>query len=283
MPFLESILSGFYYTLLWCIGFGLLFTLLARIVPCNLGMSLWQDRRAMVADAFYWFIMPIFIKLVRIILMGVVAALIFGATDQEAIAQFLEHGHGPISQLPLWVQVIGYLFISDFLLYWAHRWFHTRALWPYHAIHHSPKVLDWFSSHRFHPLNTIGAFVLVDTLLLAIGFAPAALVLLAPFNVVMAAYVHANLNITHGPFKYVLASPVFHRWHHTSVAEGGMKNFAPTFPLIDAVFGTFYMPEGKKPEYYGEEDFPQDIWGQLTYPFEQRKGKKPIATATDLH
>src|SRR6266496_3169134 len=59
----------------------------------------------------------------------------------------------------------------------------------------------------------------------------------APFNIFHSAFVHANLNWTLGPFKYVLATPVFHRWHHTSQEEGGNTNFAGTFPVWDILFG----------------------------------------------
>src|SRR5665811_678375 len=61
------------------------------------------------------------------------------------------------------------------------------------------------------------------------------------------AFVPANLNWALGPFKYVLATPIFHRWHHTSLEEGGNTNFAGTFPIWDILFGTFRMPENRLP------------------------------------
>jgi sterol desaturase/sphingolipid hydroxylase (fatty acid hydroxylase superfamily) len=85
------------------------------------------------------------------------------------------------------------------------------------------------------------------------------------------AFVHANLNWTFGPFKYVIATPVFHRWHHTAVSEGGNTNFAGTFPLWDLLFGTFRMPEGQLPEKYGVDDevIPASFGRQLVHPFVQ--------------
>ncbi len=125
------------------------------------------------------------------------------------------------------------------------------------------------STQRFHPLNQWFAFTLVDTAMLLIGFAPEAFAALALFNITFSAFVHANLNWTLGPLKYVIATPVFHRWHHTSVEEGGSKNFAPTFPILDVMFGTFYMPKGKLPENYGVSDpeFPEGFIDQMFYPF----------------
>jgi sterol desaturase/sphingolipid hydroxylase (fatty acid hydroxylase superfamily) len=109
--------------------------------------------------------------------------------------------------------------------------------------------------------------------LLLAGIAPAVLGLLTPFNVMMSAFVHANLNWTLGPFRYVLASPVFHRWHHTAAERGGSKNFAGTFPIWDLLFGTFYMPATELPDAYGigEPDFPSTLGGQLLYPFRERR------------
>ena len=48
-----------------------------------------------------------------------------------------------------------------------------------------------------------------------------------------------------GVLALVLASPAFHRRHHTTQAEGLDKNFAGLFPLFDLAFGTLY------PEYTG--------------------------------
>jgi sterol desaturase/sphingolipid hydroxylase (fatty acid hydroxylase superfamily) len=117
--------------------------------------------------------------------------------------------------------------------------------------------------------------VLADAVLLLLGIAPEVLIYLAPFNVAMSAFVHANLDWTLGPFRYVIAGPVFHRWHHTDPARGGDKNFAPTFPAIDLIFGTFYMPKGELPDRYGVDDeaFPDGFAAQLLYPF--RKQQEP--------
>ena len=93
---------------------------------------------------------------------------------------------------------------------------------------------------------------------------------LGPFNIFHSAFVHANLNWTLGPFRYVIATPVFHRWHHTTQAEGRNTNFAGTFPVLDILFGTFRLPEGRLPGQYGVDDqstFPREITGQLAYPF----------------
>lgn len=270
MPsFLTQLLDMWATITGWMLIFVFAFAALSYVMPCNPGMHWWKDKRAAFTDLVYWLILPMFIRVCRTMMLFAGVALLFGASDGEALRAFFKEGYGPLKELPIWLQGILILLISDLMLYWIHRGFHTRRPWKFHAVHHSPKQLDWLSTQRFHPVNSLLAFGLVDTIMLLMGFAPEALVWLGPFNIAFSAFVHANLNWTFGPFKYVLASPVFHRWHHTGVKHGGMKNFAPTFPFLDVAFGTFYMPKGKRPESYGihDDDFPEDFWGQFLYPF----------------
>ena len=142
-------------------------------------------------------------------------------------------------------------------------------MWKYHAIHHAPVIVDWLSSVRFHPVNFICYATFTGVCMALLGFSPQAFAVLVPFNILYSTMVHANLNWTFGPLRYVFASPVFHRWHHSGVKEGGNKNFAPTFPFLDVMFGTFYMPQGRQPKRFGIEanPVPDNFVGQMVYPF----------------
>jgi sterol desaturase/sphingolipid hydroxylase (fatty acid hydroxylase superfamily) len=157
------------------------------------------------------------------------------------------------------------------MMYGIHRAFHRPPMWKYHAVHHSSQELDWISAARFHPVNIMLGSVATDVMLLLAGISPNVLVFLGPFTIGHSAFVHANLNWTLGPLRYVIAGPVFHRWHHTAAELGGEKNFASTFPVIDLLFGTFYMPKGSLPRHYGVADrsFPAGFAGQMLYPFKQ--------------
>jgi hypothetical protein len=120
-------------------------------------------------------------------------------------------------------------------------------------------------------VNLLIGTITVDVILLMAGISPNIMLWVGPFTTFHSAFVHANLNWTLGPFKYVIATPVFHRWHHTAVEEGGDTNFAGTFPLWDILFGTFRMPDNVLPEAYGADDkaIPSELPGQLAYPFRQ--------------
>jgi len=259
------------------IALALVFTVLAHFWACNPGKPWWL-KRELVTDLCYWFFVPLFARVFRIGLLVVAAGFFFKLHDADEVAAFFEDGHGPLSALLLPVQAILALVAADFMLYWLHRMFHGGGFWKYHAIHHSSEDLDWISAARFHPVNLVLGTIGVDVVLLLAGISPNAMVWLAPFNIFHSAFVHANLNWTLGPFRYVIATPVFHRWHHTSPEEGGNTNFAGTFPIWDLLFGTFRMPEGRLPDNYGVDDqatFPNEIAGQLAYPFRRQASTPP--------
>jgi sterol desaturase/sphingolipid hydroxylase (fatty acid hydroxylase superfamily) len=109
----------------------------------------------------------------------------------------------------------------------------------------------------------------VDIAALLSGISPEVFIVLGPFTTIASLFVHANLDWTLGPLKYVVVSPVFHRWHHASAVHG--KNFASTFSLWDWMFGTFHMPEGALPGDYGidDEGMPEGLMPQLVYPLTQ--------------
>jgi sterol desaturase/sphingolipid hydroxylase (fatty acid hydroxylase superfamily) len=251
------------------LALALLFSALSHFWACNPGRPWWR-KRELVTDLSYWFLVPLFARVFRIALAVLGAALIFRIDDADALTAFYDDGHGPLAALPLWLQAVLALVLADFMMYWLHRMFHRSGFWKYHAIHHSSEDVDWISAARFHPVNLLLGTIGIDVALLLSGISPVALVWLGPFNIFHSAFVHANLNWTLGPFRYVLATPMFHRWHHTSREEGGDTNFAGTFPLWDILFGTFRMPAGRLPDNYGIEDqasFPRELAGQLVHPF----------------
>jgi sterol desaturase/sphingolipid hydroxylase (fatty acid hydroxylase superfamily) len=122
---------------------------------------------------------------------------------------------------------------------------HGRALWRVHAVHHSSERLDWLSSVRLHPLNDVG------------------------MRLAQALPLFLNVRWDFGPLRRVIASPVFHQWHHTTEAEGLDTNFAGLFPFWDALFGTLYLPRDRTPQTFGlrDEQVPGGLLGQLAYPF----------------
>jgi sterol desaturase/sphingolipid hydroxylase (fatty acid hydroxylase superfamily) len=247
---------------------AIVFSVLSHYWACNPGEPWWR-KRGIGTDLVYWFFVPVFARVLRIGFLVLGAGVVFKIHDADELIAFYDNGHGPLAQLPLWLQGILFLVLSDFMLYWSHRLFHGGGFWKYHAVHHSSEELDWISAARFHPVNLVLGTIAADVILLMAGISPNVMIWVGPLTTFHSAFVHANLNWTLGPLKYVLATPVFHRWHHTPLDDGGGTNFAGSFPIWDLLFGTFRMPEGRLPEIYGkdEAEMPPEVVGQLAFPF----------------
>jgi sterol desaturase/sphingolipid hydroxylase (fatty acid hydroxylase superfamily) len=236
-------------------------------------------RRGWVTDIVYWFTTILLTKpLVRLMLILPVGILILsGITSVDVMKLGQYSGYGPLSRQPIWLQVIQIYLIVDFFSYWTHRLFHNGRWWPFHAVHHSSEDLDWLGSLRVHPVNDLINKLAQVTPVLLMGYNPAVTLSTAPILTFYAIFLHANVNWDFGPLRSVIATPVFHRWHHSKDREAWDKNFAGLFPLWDILFGTYYMPKGRYPENFGIcEPMPKGYLGQLWEPFawNLRRGKK---------
>ncbi|MBZ9846804.1 sterol desaturase family protein [Mesorhizobium sp. CA14] len=173
-----------------------------------------------------------------------------------------------VSSQPISLQLIEIILIADFGLYWAHRAFHAIPfLWRFHAIHHSIEELDWLAGSRVHPVDQIltKSASLVPVFLL--GFSNDAITIFAAISYGHALLLHANVKMNVGPFRWLIASPQFHHWHHANQRAAYDKNFAAQISLIDMLFGTMYLPGDVVPERYGVDDtIPPTYVEQLVYP-----------------
>ena len=255
------------------VGYTLVFALLTKVWPNDKKQPLFA-RQGLLTDVYYYFGTVFIYSLLAALLIETsrrwLGKLTGQAPDNAVMFAWL-------ATWPMWLQVGVMWLLSDFLQYWLHRWFHGPTMWRYHAIHHSATQLDWLTSFRFHPVNYILYATSVTVLFSLIGFAPAAAILKGPLDTAQSLLSHANLNWTFGPLRWLVAIPVFHRWHHTKTDVAQNKNFAATFPFFDLLFGTYYMPEGVQPADYGvDEPVPEDLGGQLLYPFQAHEDSLPV-------
>ena len=94
--------------------------------------------------------------------------------------------------------------VSDFGVYWVHRWHHRLpVLWPFHAVHHSAEVLTPITVYRKHPvydvLSTLGKSALIGLLLGSVLAVVAGNVdiAIAGANAVYVAFNAAGSNLRH--------------------------------------------------------------------------------------
>ena len=174
-----------------------------------------------------------------------------------------------IAALPLGVQLVGAILISDLCIYWAHRLSHSvPLLWRFHRVHHTAPRLDWLAAYREHPLDNVYTRLVENLPLLVLG---TPLHLLAGFMIfrgLWAVYIHSNVAWTPGRLAVLVGSSRLHHWHHEPEV-GGRVNFTNLSPLMDKLFGTYHDP-GRMPERYGlaaEDDVPHGYVRQLADPF----------------
>jgi sterol desaturase/sphingolipid hydroxylase (fatty acid hydroxylase superfamily) len=230
-------------------------------------------RKGVWLDTFYWFFTPMAIQILDIAAMAALFLPIYVLLGRSLAIDDILKGYGPLAQLPLWEQGIIAIVVGDFVGYWVHRLNHSRQLWDYHAIHHSSEIMDWLTAVRLHPVNDMIAKVGQASPVLLLGLSPVSVEIYVVWLSAYVAFIHANISWTYGPFRYWLASPAFHRWHHTREKEGHGKNFASLFPIFDLMFGTFYMPKGQQPRNFGldGDSMPLSFKAQMLYPFRNRR------------
>lgn len=134
------------------------------------------------------------------------------------------------------------LICHDFCDYWNHRFMHLRWVFPVHAVHHSDTHVNGLTTFRVHGLETVvmqASYILLTSWMNVPDLPAVGLWFLVTLH---NCYVHLDLDWTHGPFRHVLASPRFHRWHHADVEIAYGKNLANISPIWDVMFGTYIDP-----------------------------------------
>jgi sterol desaturase/sphingolipid hydroxylase (fatty acid hydroxylase superfamily) len=248
------------------IGF-VLFSLMERLFKLSRAKKSWSATLLDVKYALLSMLYPPFIYFIIAMVFGFLSLRLNAAAPAAGISPFY-----------FGAELLAVLFARDCLIYLRHRIFHLRPVWAFHSVHHSSEEVDWISAVRFHPVENIIESIGEIALFLGCGLLGVHPAVLSAAGITIGFYnlfIHANLRWTFGPLRYVLVSPVFHRWHHSDTREAADKNFAAMFSCIDLLFGTFYMPKDLVPETLGlsaqEKPFyPRTFAEQLRHPFRRR-------------
>lgn len=233
-------------------------------------------RRGFALDLMYWFATPLLTRCITAaVLVGIFLLVAVCIGFERVPRDLLTGGFGPLARQPAWLQAIEILVLADFVDYWTHRGFHRGPLWRVHAIHHSPEEMNWISSSRVHPLNDLVTRSCQILPVLGLGFSAVSVMTVVPFVAFYVMFLHSNVRWDFGPLRWVLVSPAYHRWHHTTDAEGIDKNFAGIFPVWDLLFGTAHFPR-RLPRRYGLVGYrlPDSMLAHLVFPF-TGKGAAP--------
>jgi sterol desaturase/sphingolipid hydroxylase (fatty acid hydroxylase superfamily) len=179
-----------------------------------------------------------------------------------------------VQGLPFFVELLACVLAADLVQYWTHRAYHeVPFLWRFHAVHHSTRVLDWMAGSRLHLFEVITTRVSILGVLYVLGFSKGvmdAYVIIVGFQAVLN---HANVHLPWGPLKYVIVTPDFHHWHHSSGREALDRNYAAHFAFLDYLFGTAVKADRAFPEKYGVlgDYMPAGFVRQQLFPFTYRE------------
>ena len=246
-----------------------IFSLIEGLWPSSRAHKWW--RRPLLVDLCAWLVHPLTLG------AGIGLALAFvkittALLPASGLGLTLLNLRAGVAAWPLWAQITLAFLIADFLSYWLHRAYHYfPALWAFHVVHHTSEELDWLSTSRLHPVSQIFDTALIATILLLLGM-PVTAVLAANIIIGAAALlVHANVRWNFGMLQYLLVSPLFHQWHHAR--EDGdrgsdLGNYGAVLSIWDRLFGTWSLPQMKRPPRFGVADAPPPtLLGLVLHPF----------------
>jgi len=207
--------------------------------------------------------------LTAVFLLGPPAAAIAAAGHWALPAAITSAG----AALPLPARMAAAMVVGEIGFYWGHRLSHEiPLLWRFHAVHHSAEHINFLVNTRAHPVDIVFTRLCGLALLYATGLAapvgpnPTLIPALILFvGSLWSFFIHANVRFRLGWFEEILSTPAFHHWHH-SRREHIDHNYAAMLPVMDRVFGTFYLPRHWPAAYGTDTPMPAALPGQLIAP-----------------
>jgi sterol desaturase/sphingolipid hydroxylase (fatty acid hydroxylase superfamily) len=146
---------------------------------------------------------------------------------------------GLLDGQPAVVQAVGAFLVADLFGYLAHRLLHRVPwLWHFHAVHHSQRDLNPFTTKRAHLVEDLFSFAFALLPIGIVGGSYPTWFFVPVLNGYWSYFIHANVKTDLGPLRYLLVSPQNHRVHHSLERRHFDKNFGTQLAVWDYLFGT---------------------------------------------
>lgn len=236
------------------IASALVIILLERMFPYRKGLPIFREG-FFVDFVWYTLIQSFFLKII------IFNYIIYPVNQHYHLSSL-----HLVSNWPIMVQVLFFLFTHDFYIYWFHRWQHnSKILWRTHEAHHSNKEVDWLAGSRSHVAEIIINQTIEFAPIILLGANPIIVPIKALIDAIWGMFIHSNIDVSLGKFKKIINGPEMHQWHHADYNQVFFANFSTKFSLWDWIFGTAYLPD-HKPEKFGlYYEYPQDYFLQHVF------------------
>jgi sterol desaturase/sphingolipid hydroxylase (fatty acid hydroxylase superfamily) len=202
-----------------------------------------------------------------------VLALLIGALIRSLDAVASYSHLRLVGSWPVSAQVLFFVLTHDLYIYWFHRWQHSSpVLWRLHEAHHSNASLDAAAALRSHSLEILVNQTVEYAPMVLLGAAPEVPLIKSAISAVWGLWIHSNVDVRTGRLQWILNGPEAHRWHHAVDEDARDRNFATKFAFWDRLFGTAWLPSGRRPRGYGltDVDFPRGYLMQHAFAFRRR-------------
>lgn len=141
---------------------------------------------------------------------------------------------------------------EEFFYYWSHRFCHEiRWFWASHAVHHSPRNVNFSTAVRLGWTESITGLGLVYLPMMLLGFSPEAVFTVLAGNLLYQIWVHTEVIPKLGWIDLVLNTPYNHRVHHACNKECVDMNYGGVLMIYDHLFGTYLYDHPKEAFKYG--------------------------------
>jgi len=222
-------------------GIGLIFTLFEVIKPARPI----QYRDFILYDLSAVLLYTIFFQMAVFI------------TDRIPVPQYVS---AEILGLPTELKMVLFIVVEDFLLYWVHRFMHTKHVWRVHKWHHSPTYMYWLAGFRTTFPHCV-LFNLPFILALPILYkAPSlAFMLIMVEHMCRNDWMHMNVTWESDWLEWLIVTPRYHHIHHSADPRHHVANLGSLFTIWDRLFGTYLNPQTVNTELTfgtGEKDHP---------------------------
>lgn len=166
----------------------------------------------------------------------------WGVEIDELFQDALSRVHSGYALLPSVCRVIFAIIITDFTLYWIHRFMHHPRLWRVHVWHHSTEELYWFSGFRASFFHTFFFLTPQVLLIYLLGLSVYEVLCAMLFGIFIQFWQHTNITFSFGPLDRWLMTPKYHFVHHAIDEQCRDKNFGTVLVIWDRLFGTYVDP-----------------------------------------